>query len=126
MRLLLEGTSVLGGTRPVVPALPRGGCFGEGMRRGPGRASEGVWEGVGAPGVGAHPAGAVLGGVWETCECTPARQRARGEGHRCVCPPQPGAPTRGRGLLGLGVGGPSLGSGVPVLPHGRGTQVCAG
>lgn len=60
----VRGTSVLGRTQPVVPALPHGCCFGEGTRRRPGRASEGVWEGVRAPGVGAHLAGGVLGGVW--------------------------------------------------------------
>lgn len=39
--------------------------LGEGMRCGPGPASRGMWEGVRAPGTGAHPAGAVPGGVWE-------------------------------------------------------------
>ena len=107
------GTSVLGGTRPVVPALPHRCCFGEGMRCAPGRVSEGAWEGVRAPGVGAHPAGGVPGGIWGDVQahagpsaCTPARVCRV----RCtnVCVPvtapraEPGSPTWSRGLLGLG------------------------
>lgn len=80
----VRGTSVLSGARPVVPALPHGCCFGEGMRRGP--VCAGAWECACAPGVGAHRAGGVRGGVWGDVQahagpavCTPARvRRARG------------------------------------------------
>lgn len=116
---------MLGGTQLVVPALPHGCCFGEGMRCGPGRA--GAWEGVCASGVGAHRAGGAPGGVWGDVQahagpsaCTPARVcRARCTKacvHVCLrvcrahhCNAEPGAV----GAWG-GDTTPGLGSGVPA------------
>lgn len=108
------GTSMLGGPQPVVPALPCSCCFGEGMRCRPCRVIEGAWEGVHAPGVGAHPTGGVPGGVWGDVQahagpsaCTPAHTCRVRCTNVCVCVPatapcaEPGSLTRSWGLLGL-------------------------
>lgn len=55
---------MVGGICQLAPVPAHSCCLGEGMKCGPGHVSEEVWEGVHAPGVGAHPAGGVPGGIW--------------------------------------------------------------